>query len=116
MAVYLIFAQTDCYPPLIPILLVIWLFDMSLCLIGGIEARARAIIDVAGSHTLQQHLEAFGYSFLTTGGRQFFGILVFLLAIAPFHLIRMKPQGKNVQPNDPCPCGSGLKYKKCCGR
>ncbi|MCK9343663.1 MAG: SEC-C domain-containing protein [Massilibacteroides sp.] len=18
--------------------------------------------------------------------------------------------------NDPCPCGSGLKYKKCCGR
>jgi preprotein translocase subunit SecA len=20
-----------------------------------------------------------------------------------------------VAPNDPCPCGSGLKYKKCCG-
>ncbi|HCY60580.1 MAG TPA: SEC-C domain-containing protein, partial [Lachnoclostridium sp.] len=19
-------------------------------------------------------------------------------------------------PNDPCPCGSGKKYKKCCGR
>ena len=23
---------------------------------------------------------------------------------------------KKVGPNDPCPCGSGLKYKKCCGR
>lgn len=21
-----------------------------------------------------------------------------------------------VYPNDPCPCGSGLKYKQCCGR
>lgn len=24
------------------------------------------------------------------------------------------PSGK-VRPNDPCPCGSGKKYKKCCG-
>ena len=23
---------------------------------------------------------------------------------------------KKVQPNDPCPCGSGRKYKQCCGR
>ena len=23
---------------------------------------------------------------------------------------------KKVFPNDPCPCGSGKKYKKCCGR
>ncbi len=22
---------------------------------------------------------------------------------------------KKVGPNDPCPCGSGKKYKKCCG-
>ncbi len=26
---------------------------------------------------------------------------------------RDKPK---VKPNDPCPCGSGKKYKKCCGR
>ncbi len=25
-------------------------------------------------------------------------------------------KGKKVYPNDPCPCGSGKKYKKCCGR
>lgn len=23
---------------------------------------------------------------------------------------------KKIYPNDPCPCGSGMKYKKCCGR
>lgn len=23
-------------------------------------------------------------------------------------------KGKKVGPNDPCPCGSGKKYKKCC--
>ena len=27
-----------------------------------------------------------------------------------------KRTGRKVQPNDPCPCGSGKKYKKCCGR
>ena len=29
--------------------------------------------------------------------------------------VNMKPK-KKVYPNDPCPCGSGKKYKKCCGR
>jgi len=28
----------------------------------------------------------------------------------------MKREGKKVGRNDPCPCGSGKKYKKCCGR
>ena len=27
-----------------------------------------------------------------------------------------KRKGKKVGRNDPCPCGSGKKYKKCCGR
>ena len=27
-----------------------------------------------------------------------------------------KTAGKKVGRNDPCPCGSGKKYKKCCGR
>jgi uncharacterized protein YecA (UPF0149 family) len=30
---------------------------------------------------------------------------------APF-----KRDQPKVKPNDPCPCGSGKKYKKCCGR
>ena len=28
----------------------------------------------------------------------------------------VKRQAKKVMPNDPCPCGSGRKYKQCCGR
>jgi len=27
-----------------------------------------------------------------------------------------KRADKKVYPNDPCPCGSGKKYKQCCGR
>jgi preprotein translocase subunit SecA len=27
----------------------------------------------------------------------------------------VKREGKKVGRNDPCPCGSGKKYKKCCG-
>ena len=27
-----------------------------------------------------------------------------------------KRENKKVYPNDPCPCGSGKKYKKCCGK
>ncbi|HIY63892.1 MAG TPA: preprotein translocase subunit SecA [Candidatus Mediterraneibacter stercoripullorum] len=27
-----------------------------------------------------------------------------------------KRQDKKIYPNDPCPCGSGKKYKQCCGR
>lgn len=25
-------------------------------------------------------------------------------------------KGEKIYPNDPCPCGSGKKYKKCCGK
>ena len=28
----------------------------------------------------------------------------------------VKRAGRKIQPNDPCPCGSGRKYKQCCGR
>ena len=27
-----------------------------------------------------------------------------------------KSESEKVGRNDPCPCGSGLKYKKCCGK
>lgn len=33
------------------------------------------------------------------------------------HKLKMKNEGgSKVGRNDPCPCGSGLKYKKCCGK
>ena len=30
--------------------------------------------------------------------------------------ITIRSEGPKVGRNDPCPCGSGKKYKKCCGR
>ncbi|MDR0283046.1 MAG: SEC-C domain-containing protein [Candidatus Peribacteria bacterium] len=27
----------------------------------------------------------------------------------------MLPERRKTRPNDPCSCGSGKKYKKCCG-
>jgi preprotein translocase subunit SecA len=30
--------------------------------------------------------------------------------------VPVRRQGKKIQPNDPCPCGSGRKYKHCCGK
>ncbi len=41
-----------------------------------------------------------------------------MTAGAPDKTVKKKPIVKKakVGPNDPCPCGSGLKYKKCCGR
>ena len=39
---------------------------------------------------------------------------------APAQIMEMKRQKANkylgVKPNDPCPCGSGKKFKKCHGR
>ena len=29
---------------------------------------------------------------------------------------KVKTAAEKVGRNDPCPCGSGKKYKKCCGR
>lgn len=36
--------------------------------------------------------------------------------ILPANLNPAKPPAANVGRNDPCPCGSGKKYKQCCGR
>jgi preprotein translocase subunit SecA len=35
--------------------------------------------------------------------------------VAPGKSKPVKRQGKKIGRNDPCPCGSGKKYKKCCG-
>ncbi|HQH74641.1 MAG TPA: SEC-C domain-containing protein, partial [bacterium] len=101
-------------PIMVPLILVIWLFDIVICVIGGIESGSRSIINV-GTLTFQERIEGFLYSFIITGGRQFLGIVVFLTSITPLHLFRAKPRKNIVHPNDPCPCGSGRKYKKCCG-
>ena len=53
------------------------------------------------------------------------GIPVYLEGNADTITTAMFPDGlggsavrveKKIYPNDPCPCGSGKKYKKCCGK
>jgi preprotein translocase subunit SecA len=34
----------------------------------------------------------------------------------PEKIETVRREGKKVGRNDPCPCGSGKKYKKCCGK
>lgn len=31
------------------------------------------------------------------------------------HRVKNKREAVGTEPNNACPCGSGLKYKKCCG-
>ena len=35
---------------------------------------------------------------------------------APAAPVTVRREASKVGPNDPCPCGSGKKYKKCCGK
>ena len=59
---------------------------------------------------MEQIKKSFGYIFFST---RFTG---------PFTdgpsslLVPVKRVEKKIYPNDPCPCGSGKKYKNCCGR
>jgi hypothetical protein len=65
--------------------------------------------------TLSGKVHKFIYHMLHNGGRQFLSLMVFFLSIAPFHLRLAFGPSQLVDRNDPCPCGSGRKYKKCCG-
>ena len=38
-----------------------------------------------------------------------------LMVVADPLFAKDKDKGKKIGRNDPCPCGSGRKYKKCCG-
>jgi hypothetical protein len=101
----------------LPLLLIAELFDIPLRIIEVIETQSRFIIHVVGNDTLMYHIEMFFCLFLNMGGRQILAILIFLLSIAPFHLkARLIQLHGTVGVNDPCPCGSGRKFKKCCGR
>ena len=57
-----------------------------------------------------------GLNFLCAGYKQFFThSRPFFRKVAALAKAPLKPK-ESVGRNDPCPCGSGLKYKKCCYR
>jgi len=51
---------------------------------------------------------------LSNGGRQFLALLVVLMTVGLITLMKSPRVDLHIAPNDPCPCGSGKKYKQCC--
>ena len=70
--------------------------------------------------TLHQNTSAFGGTTTGTGGgaQGKASDVVSEAANAAEAAAKAKPvrTGPKVGRNDPCPCGSGKKYKQCCGR
>ncbi|WP_337288946.1 SEC-C metal-binding domain-containing protein [Candidatus Methylomirabilis sp.] len=56
------------------------------------------------------------YAFFEFMGRGFFALLLYWGSLAVFWGMPDELRdGQAVGRNDPCPCGSGAKYKRCCG-
>ena len=72
--------------------------------------RFRLRIANRGNQTIHEDVDAFGGAG-PQGGSD-------MVAEAAAEIEKAKPiqSGPKVGRNDPCPCGSGKKYKKCCGR
>lgn len=85
------------------------LVDIPLDVINRVEA-PWAVKSLSGQ------IREFWYYLLNNGGRQFLAFIVALLSIASVRLIFPSHITADIGRNDPCPCGSGKKFKKCCGK
>lgn len=66
--------------------------------------------------SLSKRLLAFWVEgFMGNGGRQFMALVVFIISLLPFYVVNPIFDSSESNRNSPCPCGSGKKYKKCCG-
>ena len=76
------------------------------------------MIQPAGHSPIKQPIFYALYYFFDEMGRAFFALLIFLGLIV-FGRERTDtapvPVPRRIGRNAPCPCGSGLKYKRCCG-
>jgi preprotein translocase subunit SecA len=70
----------------------------------------------APQQTLHQSTSAFGGTSTGTGGGQAKASDVVSEAAAAAEKAKPVRTGPKVGRNDPCPCGSGKKYKQCCGK
>lgn len=71
-------------------------------------------IRLPGFSPLKQPVFYWLYYFFELMGRGFFALLVYLGLIAFCWRVPGPAVAALVGRNDPCPCGSGLKYKRCC--
>jgi hypothetical protein len=70
------------------------------------------MIQPAGHSPVKQPVFYALYYFFDAMGRGFFALLIFLGLVA---FGGERPDAPRVGRNDPCPCGSGRKFKRCCG-
>jgi hypothetical protein len=95
-----------------PLMFVFSALDYPIMFIADIESVFSDAPVMNSMRLLWKHL-------LNNGGRQFIALMICLLSIFlvtrdPGQQIAQKLAGDKVGRNDPCPCGSGKKYKNCC--
>jgi len=91
----------------LPLLIISELIDIPIHLINQMETFSPV-------DSVSSRLRVLYTNFLAIGGRQFLALLVFSISLAPFLLNMPVIPESDIKRNDPCPCGSGKKYKKCC--
>lgn len=96
----------------IPLLVAVQLVDIPIYFVKRIE------MSLAPDPS-STHFRDFWVYFINNGGRQFLALIVAMISIASVRIVLPKTIAYNkasIGRNDPCPCKSGKKYKKCCGR
>ena len=94
-----------------------------MCFMGaGKYSKANSMLEKIADRTEDESI----YAMLDMIGEQVEGMSSYYMDYAqdwdPFTGMGMEVdmpyqrEGKKIGRNDPCPCGSGKKYKKCCGK
>jgi hypothetical protein len=91
----------------VPLMIVAASIDIPVCFISQIDSAFPI-----GS--LSEQIRIMLSNFFNNGGRQFLALLVALAAVGLISIMRIPHVSAKIGPNDPCPCGSGKKYKRCC--
>ena len=110
----------------LPFLVIVEMLDIPVLLATRCNEvmRANLLNDSLADKTFGSYWAAF----LHTGGRAALSVTAAGLGLGCFYLVRFRrktaalplpakaePAPAKVGRNDPCPCGSGKKYKNCCG-
>lgn len=98
-----------------PFLILFVSIDIPVTVISSIELECeRKLHGIPMVATFSRSFLMFLSHFFNNGGRQFFALMLFALTVLPFRFRSSSPKPLAVRRKDPCPCGSGKKYKNCC--
>ena len=98
-----------------PFLLLFVSIDIPVTIVSSIELECkRRLQGIPMVATFSRSVLIFLSHFFNNGGRQFFAVMLFAFTVIPFRFRSSSPKPLTLSRNDPCPCGSGKKYKNCC--